>query len=216
MTGCTEGEAVKAMCGKWWSGWMTPELSEQDEIEIHLHNPHSYGNPEAYNEFLDSFYFGGDTPLQNCLDKIYVQYRMVGLTVIIISIAVLGTAVGYAFLKLPGSGLVFRLGIMSLLMGAYIYFDTKDIFFKGSLVVFVTYVRQLCIMFSALMLVSSVTELLVGKNKIIAEICVYALVFADAVLIFLLLSSIFYAILYIQTVQWIFNSSLSSYGGFTP
>ena len=208
MTGCTEGEAVKAMCGKWWSGWMTPELSEQDEIEIHLHNPHSYGNPEAYNEFLDSFYFGGDTPLQNCLDKIYVQYKMVGLTVIIISIAVLGIAVGYAFLKLPGSGLVFRLGTMSLLMGAYIYFDTKDIFFKGSLVVFVTYVRQLCI--SA----HSLQRELIHASMIISRYWLWLNCYCTYY--FLLLSSIFYAILYIQTVQWIFNSSLSSYGGFTP
>ena len=182
-TGCAEGNAVKDMCGKWWSGWVAPELTSQDEIEIRLHNPHSYGNPDAYNEFIDSIYIGGDITLQNYLDRKNAPYRTIGVTVIVISIAVLGIAVGYAFLKIPGNGLIFKLGIMSLLMGAYIYLDTEDISFKSSLVVFVTYTRQLSIMLLTLMLATGTAELLRGKKKKLAEVCVYSLVLVDAVLI---------------------------------
>ena len=41
-------------CGSYWTSWLCTATGEEDEVEIRLHNPHSYGNANAYQEFLDS------------------------------------------------------------------------------------------------------------------------------------------------------------------
>ncbi|MGN1180416.1 MAG: hypothetical protein ACI4SD_04310 [Suilimivivens sp.] len=49
------------MCGSYCQEWLLPAVAEDDVIEIQLHNPHSYGNRDAYNELLVSVCMSGET-----------------------------------------------------------------------------------------------------------------------------------------------------------
>lgn len=183
-------EKYPEMCGRLWCEWEYWNVTEEDTLEIHLHNPHSYGNRNAYNEFLDSLYMGGSEVLKHHYDSRSLPYRLFCSFVILASIALVGTAVGYQLLRLPGSTLLLKLGLMSLLMGIFMFFDAKDIQFRSDRIVFNTYVRQLAIMLSAWMLVTGIAELLHEKRKKIGEAAGYVLMIADAGFIVLSLAGV--------------------------
>ncbi|MGN1187444.1 MAG: sensor histidine kinase, partial [Lachnospiraceae bacterium] len=169
------------MCGTDWQGWLLPALAEGDLIEIELHNPHSYGNKDAYNELLDSLCRSGESQLKQHYEKIEMPYRYFCIFILVASIALIGTAIGYQLLHLPNSSLLLKLGLMSLLMVVYMYLDTKDISLRNYKLVFNTYIRQIAMMLAALMLVAGVIEMLQAKWKKTAQIAVYVLLVADFV-----------------------------------
>ena len=172
-------ELFPELCGAGWVDWDMPALSEEDVIEIKLHNPHSYGNREAYNEFLDSTYMCAEIILKYYYEKEEMPYRIFCAFVLVASIALIGTAIGYLLLKLPNSTLLIKLGVLSLLMGMFMYFDTKDMYLRNDQIVVNTYVRLLAMMLAAWMCGSAVMEILTEKRKRIAEIAVYVLMAAD-------------------------------------
>lgn len=178
-------EKYPDMCGTAWVSWVLPELTLEDTIEIRLHNPHSYGNKNAYNEFLNSIYAGGDLVLKYYYDKQSLPYCTVCIFIIIVSIALIGTAVGYQFMHLPYSNFLLKFGIMSFLTGVYMYLDAKDISLRSNQMVFNTYVRQIAMMLAAWILGTIATELLQGKRKMIAETTVYMMMLTDFMLIVL-------------------------------
>ncbi|MGN0480099.1 MAG: sensor histidine kinase [Lachnospiraceae bacterium] len=179
-------EEFPDMCGTGWQDWVMPALEEGDVIEIRLHNPHSYANKNAYNEMLDSLCMGGLKILKEQYEKENMTYRSLCVFILVTSIALIGTAVGYKLMNLPKSTLLLKLGIASLLMGVYMYLDTKDIFLQNNKIVFNTYARQIALMFAAWMFGAGVTELLQEKRRKIAEAAIYVLMAAD--FIFLALS----------------------------
>ena len=52
------------MCGTDWQEWLLPVMEKGDLIEIKLHNPHSYGNKDAYNKLLNSLCMSGEMQLK--------------------------------------------------------------------------------------------------------------------------------------------------------
>ena len=183
-------ENYPEMCGSAWATWVVPALTSDDVIEIRLHNPHSYGNGNAYNEFLDSILMSRSVALKAYYDRQSMPYRIFCVFILVVSIAFIGTAIGYAFLHLPNSTLLTKLGIMSLLMGLYMYFDAKDIALRSYQLVLNTYVRQISIILGSFMFVAAIKELLDGKRKKIATITVYVLALADFVFLALSLSGV--------------------------
>lgn len=179
-------EKFPELCGVSWCEYEFPVLSEDDVIEISLYNLHSYGNQDAYNEFLDSLCMSSREIIKTYYEKKEMPYRSFCIFIIVASIALIGTAVGYYLLHLPNSTLLLKLGIMSLFMGVYMYLDTKDIFLRYNRIVYNTYIQQIAMMLAAWMLGTGITELLEGKRKKIAEIAVYALMVAN--LVFMALS----------------------------
>ena len=183
-------EMYSDMCGTDWHGWLLPGLSEGDLIEIQLHNPHSYGNGDAYRELLDSLYMSGEVQLKQYFDKEAIPYRYFCTFIFVTSIALIGTAVGYQLLRLPKSTLLFKLGLMSLLMAVYMYFDAKDISLRSNQMVLNTYGRQTAMMLSAMMLGAGNVELLHKQRKKAAQLAVYVLLLADFVFMAMSLAGI--------------------------
>ena len=173
------------ICGSYWSGFMYEAKESEQELEIRLHNPHSYGNAGAYNQFLDSFHLGGDSALVEHLSKSTMPYQVVGLFMLVVSIALLGVSLGYFAQRLPSASLLFSMGIMSLFMSGYILFDTIDIEFRSSLIVFNTCMRQFCIMFGTLELANCVRKTIIGKLRKASDILVSALLAVNAILLIL-------------------------------
>ena len=183
-------EKYPDMCGSIWEAWDYVSASEGDVFEIHLHNPHLYGNGNAYNEFLDSVSMIDDLLLKTYYDKQALLYRGFCVFIFVASIALIGTAIGYQLLRLPSSTLLLKLGIMSLLMDAYMFFDAKNIHMHSDSIMLNTYARQLAIMLSAWMMVNCIAELLQAKRRKLAEIAGYALMLADSVFIALSIAGV--------------------------
>ena len=108
-----------------------------------------------------------------------MPYRGICTFILVASIVLIGTAIGYQLLQLPNRTLLLKLGITSLLMGIYMYLDTKDIFLRSNRIVFNTYMRQLAIMLASWVFASGIIELFSKKRKQIAQVAVYVLLFAD-------------------------------------
>lgn len=175
-------ERYPGMCGSTWLAWDLPEISQDDVLEIHLYNRHSFGNRNAYRQFLDSVYMGGEVVVENYFKRQSQPYRAAGIFILAVSVALIGTAVGYRLLRLPGNSLLLKSGIMSLMMGAYIYLDTKDISLWGEQMAFITCARRLAMMTAAWLLAACVVELLHGKCRKTAKIAMTALMAADFIL----------------------------------
>lgn len=178
------------MCGTGWQEWMLSAVEEDDLVEINLHNPHSYGNGDAYNELLDSLYMTGTPILKEYYEKEKMPYRSFCIFILVASIALIGTAVGYQLWHLPNSTLLLKLGVMSLLMGVYMYLDTTDISLRNDLMVFNTSVRQVAMMLAAWLLGVGMTELLQEKRRKIGQIAGYVMMLADAVFIAIALAGV--------------------------
>lgn len=177
-------EAVpKEMCGSYWGGWTHEGEEPIKEIEIRLHNPHHYGNANAFNQFLDSLHLGGGEALSKHLNAESMPYQLTGSFVMLVSIAVLGTALGYFAQRLPSAGILCSAGLLSLFMGIYIWMDTVDIEFRSRTTIFNTGVRQLCIMFATLQLVAILRQFLTGKREKVAGVMLALLGTANGILL---------------------------------
>lgn len=175
-------EKFPDMCGSTWVSWVLPAASSEDVLEIRLNNPHGFGNRDAYNQFLDSIYMGGDVVMKNYFERQSLPYKVTSIFILVVSIALIGTAAGYRLLRLPDNSLLLKVGIMSLMVGVYMYFDVKDASLWSGQMAFNTYVRRLAMMTAAWLMGACVAELLHGKRRKAAEIAVYALMLTDFVL----------------------------------
>lgn len=175
-------EKYPDMCGSAWVSWEFPETSPEDVLEIRLYNPHSFGNRNAYDQFLDSIYMGSDVAMKSYFGRKSRPYNAVSIFVFVASAALLGTAAGYWLLRLPNNRLLLKLGMMCLMMGAYMYLDAKELSLWSGQMAFNTYARRLAMMTAGWLLGACVTELLHGKRRKAAEIAVYVLMLTDFVL----------------------------------
>lgn len=170
------------MCGSAWVSWELPEIVPGDVLEIRLHNPHAFGNRNAYNQFLGSIYVGSDVSVKNYFDHESLPYKTASVFIIVASVALIGTAVGYRLLRLPDSILLLKAGVMSLMMGAYMYLDAKEISFWSGKIAFNTCARRMAMMIATWLLGACVVELLHGKRRKMAETAAAVLMLTDFLL----------------------------------
>ena len=65
--------------------------------------------------------------MENYFERQSLPYKATSIFILVVSIALIGTAAGYRLLRLPDNSLLLKSGLMSLMMGAYMYLDAKDI-----------------------------------------------------------------------------------------
>lgn len=164
-SGRATDKVPEMMCSSGWACWQNQEITPENEVEIRLHNPHKYGNVGAYNKFMDSLYFGPSEMLADEYKNETLPYKVVAVVMIVVSVALIGMAVGYRAYKFPFAGLIGSMGMVSFFMGGYILMDTIDFSFFSTLLVFNTCVRQYCIMFAGLDLVNCITHTVNQKRE---------------------------------------------------
>lgn len=199
-SGRVSDEVPPEMCGSYWNTCLYEGETPVEGIEIHLHNPHHYGNANAFNQFLDSLHFGGGEALSKHLNAESLPYQVAGSFILLVSIALLGTALGYLAQRLPSAELLWNVGLLSLFMGIYILMDTVDIEFRSREIIFNTGMRQLCIMLAALQLVVIFRKFLTGKREKTAELMLVLLGVADGILLLCALAD--FITIYDTGVYW--------------
>lgn len=200
MTGRINDDVPELICGRYWNSWIYEGENPEQDIEIHLHNPHKYGNAGAYDEFINSFYFGAGYALERELKSVNKPYEILGIFIFVVSIAILGIAIGYFMKRLPESDILFSIGLMSLFMSGYILMDKTNVSFKNDIIVLNTAVRQLCIMFTAYELINGMRILLSGKQRKLEGIAFAVLGCINGLLI--VLSAIGVITIYDSALYW--------------
>ncbi|MGN0985148.1 MAG: hypothetical protein ACI4OU_01535, partial [Candidatus Enterenecus sp.] len=140
-------ELGPSMCGSQWSYSYSLDITPEDEVEIHLCNPHAHGNADAYREFLNTLYSSPDTSyvLESYLKPYSSILQITGMVLAIAALMLLGAALAAKILRIS-MGNLWKYGLLALFMGGFIILDTIGISFVSEIVVLNTYGRQLCMM----------------------------------------------------------------------
>lgn len=195
---------MPSMCGRVWDWICLPGITPEDELEIHLHNPHAHGNGTAYQDFLNTLCLGSDPVktevLQKNLEPYGHPFRIVGGLLVIMALILQGAAMASAFLRIPVGGKLLTMGLLTLFVGGFFIFDTIDVCFWSNFVVLNTYVRQLCMMLAVSCLGYCICHVLTGKLRQVTRTAVLISVLLNAVLIVLSFTGI--AVIYDTYFYW--------------
>lgn len=112
-------------CGKYWLVYHN-DVGEEDTLEIHLRNPHAFGNKLAVDKFLDSMriYTGDDFEI--LLEKQTENMRAIGSIIIFVSVFILGIAMFSSLLRMSKSEVVWLVGAVILFAGCYFVVHSTD------------------------------------------------------------------------------------------
>lgn len=169
-------------CGRKWVDFTSPEISEDDVIEIRLYNPHRFGNKNACNELLRNIYCGSKNVFDRIMLKTGKTSRIIGTAVIAAAIALLAAAMFFGLLHIDGGVTLGNLGALALFFGGYFLLDTIDLSLWSWLFAFNTYALQICIMLAASCAAACIAESISSKARRTARAAVFASGAVNAVL----------------------------------
>lgn len=176
-----------AMCAREWMCAFVPAIGQEDIVEIHLHNPHIFGNKTAYKDFLTTLC--SDPVGQPLLEKKLASYgeysRTWGMVLLSTSLILLGAALAAGIVRIPVRHELLKLGMFTLFTGGYVIFDSIDVCYWHDVNIINTYAGQLCLMLAVFCLSHFVSGTFSGKRQKIAKIAVLLSSLLNSVLIIL-------------------------------
>ena len=157
-----------SMCSREWKYHYFPEEVPEDKlIEIHIRNPHTFGNENAYQYFLESLCCTPNE--QEFLAKNLIgagqPYNVIGIILISVGALLLCSALVSVFMRLHVGTAVLQTGLLATFTGGYFLFDTVDWSFRCGDHIVNTYGWQIFVMYSVYLLGIMVKDLLEGKRK---------------------------------------------------
>lgn len=169
-----------SFCGISWNACEVL-VGGEETLEIHITNPHGFGNENAVDELLKGFAIWDSMELEkNVLDSGSVQ-RNLGVWMMIISLLFLGTAMFSTLIHVKNSRIIWLLGLLAFFAGAYISYSAEGVSFWSESIVLNTTVLGFSMMFYMLLLDMLIVCLL-RKTKRVGMITAVALAVIDAVL----------------------------------
>lgn len=153
-------------CAVMWSA--VPSTGE-DPITIVLHNPHSFGNENAIDDFLENMSAADGIFLETMMLEKGESQRNVGLAILIISLIILGIAAFSTVIHVK-SVEMWLIGLMSLSAGGYLLFDAFAVSIWNNSNIVNTRMLGLSMMFYMLFGTMLIVTLLKGRTKSVAYI----------------------------------------------
>jgi hypothetical protein len=145
-----------AGCGADWIAYSLTSESEAPN-EILIHNPHSFGNETAIDEWLSNVALWSGIDFEKGVLKSGEVQRNVGLFFTIVSLAFFGIALFSTLIHIKNSTLLWLFGMVILFAGIYLTYSAKGIcFWSESLVSNTTILgvsMMLCMMFLFMIIV---------------------------------------------------------------
>lgn len=198
-----------SMCSRGWKFHYFPEDVPADTpVEIHIKNPHVFGNKNAYRYFLETLCCTPNE--QEILAKSLVAaaqpYNVIGVILCIVGLLLMCSALVSVFLRFPAESMVIQTGLLAAFVGGYFLLDTIDLSFRSGNNIFNTYSWQICLMYSVYLLGIMLRDLLNGKQKRIATWVAAISVVVDTILILLSFTGIvlmFDTLRFWVMLQWV-------------
>ena len=157
-----------SMCCREWKFIYFEEGVPTDAfVEIHLKNPHAFGNKNAYEDLLSTLC--GTANEKEHLAKNLVSasqpYNAIGMILAIAGILLLCSALVSLILRFPIGSTVVQTGLLAASVGGCFLLDTIDLCFKSDNHIFNTYGWQICILYSVYLLGIMTRDILTGKRR---------------------------------------------------
>ena len=168
-----------SLCGECWMAYHFMSGSEEP-IEILIHNPHVFGNEKAIDELLDNICFWSGIEFEREIMESGQTQRNIGLLLMMLSVALLGSALFAALLQIPSTRILFLLGALILPAGVYLAYSAPGVSFWSEVIAFNTSILGFSMMFYMLFITGIITSLL-KKTKKISMITITALGAIDCV-----------------------------------
>ena len=115
-------------CGLCWNAYL-PAIGEDGPIEIRIHNPHRFGNETAIDEMLSTVAFWSGIEFEREIMERGQSQRDIGLFFVIVSFALLGSALFSALLHIPHNRIIWLLGATILSAGVYLIYSAPGVSF---------------------------------------------------------------------------------------
>lgn len=109
-------------CGEMWIAYALSNNGDE-EVEIVIHNPHSFGNETAIDEFLSNISIWMDADLDREIISEGSFQRNSATLFIVIAFAFLGTALFSSLLHIKNSRYIWFIGASVLLAGIYLLYS---------------------------------------------------------------------------------------------
>lgn len=152
-------------CCKYWTGYMLSSGSEES-IEILIHNPHRFGNENAIDEMLSNMSLWSGIDFESdVLDSGQTQ-RNIGLFFVIVSLALLGSALFSALLHIPNTRIIWLLGATILSAGIYLAYSAPGVSFWNESIAANTSILGFSMMFYMLFASGIITYFLKETKRI--------------------------------------------------
>lgn len=183
--------AVEGTAGTRWIGWTSKAFAAK-EVEIHLSNDNTVGNPNAYDDFLGKLYTGPNQIFENYIlspgnyFSRNIEYegaalwaaflssgqfwRVIGFGVFVIAMLLFGVALADSLQSRLFGRKLWLLGALALFSVGAIVLDTQDASLWHMSIAFNTCGAQLCRMMWMLMLSLCAVELQSGRRRSVAFI----------------------------------------------
>lgn len=176
-----------AECVRLWDYIVGAEIKASDDVEIHLFNPHCFGNKNAYRDFIATICVTPNiTDVLNNMLKPYCEpFELIGTVIIIAALLLMGAAGSAVVLRVKIGGALLKFGVLSAFAGGFFILDTANTTVFSNTVALKTYGFQVCMMLFTLWLAFCVPDSLSGGRKKLAKIIMWASALVDVVLIML-------------------------------
>lgn len=165
-----------AMCARGWRYWYFEEgLPQESLVEIHLYNPHSYGNKTAYTEFINTLQCTADNPdfISQELSPYGAPYLTIGIIFVITSVMLLVSALISIVMHFPLGQTILKMGLLAGFAGAFFLLDTIGLSFWSESNILNTYGRQISMMYTVYMLGIMAKDIMNGKIRKTASFILY-------------------------------------------
>ena len=157
------------MCGELSAGY---ELKTDQPITLTFHNPHTFGNERAIDQFLEELaIYSGLTYENEFMDQGNLE-RNAGFAFAVAAFALLGTALFSALLRTEGSGRLWLVGLGIFFAGVYYVFSAKGVFYWNDSVIGNTTVLGMCMMLYMLCVSALIVSLLAPKQQKLGNVAV--------------------------------------------
>ena len=195
-----------SMCTRAWQFWYFEKGVPEDAfVEIHLKNPHSFGNKSAYRDFLSTMYCTPNDAsyFAKYLSEFGRPYLAVGIIFVIIGILLLGSALSCMILQAPITITVAKIGLLSFLSGGFFLFDTIDLSFWSENNILNTYGWQICMMYSVYMLGIMAKDCMHKTMQKIASIAMILSAAINCTIVLVSFSGL--AVMYDMLQYWVYS-----------
>ena len=166
-------------CGTRWEAY-TLTSDAEDEIEILIHNPHSFGNETAIDQMLSKTALWTGIDFENSVSDSGQAQRTVGTILMIVAVVFLGIALFSSLIHVKSSKEVWLVGLLVLFAGLYSAYRSEGIHFHSESTVTNTAILGASMMFYMLFL-SALISCLLNKTRLVSNITVLLLGVANAV-----------------------------------